>query len=140
MRRLLILLALVLALGTVAACGGDDDESPTRSDASALEAQTVEAGEVTVQIEPVRIDAAGGEFKLTFDTHTVVLDLDVARSATLNVAGREWGGASWSGAGPGGHHREGTLRFAAGGPVTGSAVLSLSGLPAPVTATWTLGG
>jgi hypothetical protein len=51
-----------------------------------------------------------------------------------------WGGVTWSGDGPTGHHREGTLRFAAGGPASGAAALSLSGLRAPVTATWTIAG
>lgn len=151
MRRLLIALSAVAALTLLAACGGSGDgkagtgaaatgEPATSSpQPAALATKTVEAGAVTVKIDPVRIDAGGAEFKVNFDTHSVALDLDVARSAALAVGGSQWAGAAWSGAGPGGHHREGTLRFDPGGPATGPAVLTITGLPAPVTATWSLG-
>jgi hypothetical protein len=146
MRRFLIVVAIaVLALAGVA-CGGnaktaspDTRGEPTQSSAPALATKTVEAGLVTVKIDPVRIDATGAEFKVIFDTHSVDLDLDVARNATLTVADAPWTGATWSGDGPSGHHREGTVRFAAAGPARGAAELSLGGLPGPVTASWTLG-
>mgnify|MGYP000445096937 CR=1 FL=1 len=147
MRRLLIVVAVgALALAGVA-CGGNaktaspDSASgePTQSSAPALATKTVEAGAVTVKIDPVRIDATGAEFKVAFDTHSVDLDLDVARNAILTVAGAPWTAATWSGDGPSGHHREGTVRFAPAGPAQGTAVLNLGGLPGPVTATWTLG-
>ena len=137
MRRVLIVVAVLsLALFAVA-CGSD---STTTSASSALASKTVEAGAVTVKIDPVRVDAAGAEFQVVFDTHSVNLDFDVARNATLTVAGASWPGATWSGDGPDGHHREGTIRFGPGGPAQGAAVLNLGGLPAPASATWTLGG
>lgn len=149
MRRFLVVVA-VLGLALVAvSCGSDtattsspppsepSTEAPT---SSPLATRTVEAGAVTVKIDPVRLDAAGAEFKVSFDTHSVNLDFDVARNATLTVAGAPWAGATWSGDGPSGHHRTGTIRFGPSGPAEGAAVLSLGGLPAPVTATWTLGG
>lgn len=136
MRRFLIAVAVAALALAGAACGGN---AKTQSSAPARATKTVEAGAVTVKIEPLRIDAAGAEFKVVFDTHSVDLDFDVARIATLTVAGAPWTGATWSGDGPSGHHREGTVRFAAAGPAQGSAVLSLGGLPGPVTATWTLG-
>ena len=149
MRRFLIVVALLgLALFAVA-CGSDSttsssppsSEQPTQVPAPAgLASKTVEAGAVTVKIDPVRVDATGAEFKVAFDTHSVNLDFDVARTATLTVAGAPWPGATWSGDGPDGHHRAGTIRFGPGGPAQGAAVLSLGGLPAPVTASWTLGG
>lgn len=149
MRRFLIVVAVLgLALFAVA-CGSDgtttvsapSSEQSTEAPASSpLSSKTVEAGAVTVKIDPVRVDAVGAEFKVSFDTHSVDLDFDVARNATLTVAGAPWPGATWSGDGPDGHHRSGTIRFGASGPAQGSAVLSLGGLPAPVTATWTLAG
>ena len=139
MRRLVIATAVAIAFTALAACGGNGDDAPSPSSA-VLPTRTVEAGEVTVKIEPLRVDAGGAEFKFTFDTHSVALDLDVARSASLTVAGAAWGGASWSGDGPGGHHREGTLRFVPSGPPRGTVALGLVGLPGPVDATWTLGG
>lgn len=114
--------------------------SSTAKAAAGLEARTIEAGAVTVKIEPRRVDAAGAEFSVTFDTHSGDLGLDVARNAHLVVAGSQWTGSTWSGDGPGGHHRAGTLRFTSGGSATGTAELHLSGLPAPVSASWTLGG
>ena len=155
MRRLLIAASLAVALVVLTACGGGDGtetastqpsggttagaQSTGASSTPALATRTVEAGAVTVKIDPTRLDAGGAEFDVSFDTHSVALDLDVAGSAALTVAGAPWAGATWSGDGPGGHHREGTLRFAPGGPAEGRAALSISGLPGPVTAAWTLG-
>lgn len=143
-RRVLIGCMIAVAMLALAACGGGSDAKTASASsagaASALETTTVEAGAVTVKIDPVRLDASGAEFKVSFDTHSVELSLDVARSSTLTVGAGQWSGASWSGDGPSGHHREGTLRFASGGPAQGDVVLTIGGLPAPVTATWTLGG
>lgn len=152
MRRVLIGGVVLVALVSLGACGGGDDtttDSPAgggaastaagRDLAAALETKTLEAGAVTVKIDPVRLDPAAAEFKVTFDTHSVELGLDVARNSTLTVGTTPWSGATWSGDGPSGHHREGTLRFSAAGPAKGGVVLSIGGLPAPVTASWSLG-
>jgi hypothetical protein len=93
---------------------------------------------VTVTITPTRIDAEGAELIVAFDTHTVDLDLDVAAHTAPTVDGTDWVDAAWDGAGPGGHHRQGTIRFTAGGPASGDAVLTIGGLDEPVTASWTL--
>lgn len=152
MRRVLTAVAAGIGLVVLASCasgratkGASTPAGATTAPGQAapvpaLATKTVDAGAVTVKIDPVRIDTGGAEFTVSFDTHSVALDLDVARNATLTVAGTPWGGATWSGDGPGGHHRTGTLRFAAAGAAQGSAVLSIGGLPGPVTATWALGG
>ena len=133
MRRLIVVVGVLTVL--VAACGGDKEPATRAS----LAERKVVAGEVTVTIQPVRIAQDGAEFKIVLDTHSVELDLDVAGAARLVVDGTEWRGATWDGAGPGGHHREGTLRFSAGGPPAGDAVLTISGLDRPTAARWTLG-
>ena len=92
-----------------------------------------------MKVEPVKLDATGAEFKLFFDGHSFDLGLDPARSASLNVAGQEWPVARWSGDPAGGHHRQGTLKFQPQGPVTGSAELTIYGLPSPLKLTWNLG-
>ncbi|HEX7165531.1 MAG TPA: hypothetical protein VF230_00990 [Acidimicrobiales bacterium] len=74
-----------------------------------------------------------------FDTHSVELDLDVAASARLVVDGTPWTAPVWDGTGPSGHHREGTLRFTATGDSTGTAELTIAGLPELVRVTWDLG-
>ena len=130
MRRLIAAAVLALLAG---ACAGDD--APV---VSALPTREIAAGEVTVTVTPVRIDERGAEFDVAFDTHSVDLDLDVAAGAALIVDGDDWPDPVWEGAGAGGHHREGTLRFAADGTPSGEAVLTIRGLEAPATASWDL--
>lgn len=107
---------------------------------SSLPVRTVEAGAVTVKVQPRQLDVGGAVFKISFDTHSVDLDQDLTRQARLVVGGTTWPIAGWSGDGPGGHHREGELRFTAAGTAAGTATLSIDGLPEPVTATWDVGG
>lgn len=132
-RRVLALIAFVVV--TLSACG----KSTTAPVAAALPARTVEAGKVTVKVTPTLLDSSGATFAIVLDTHSVELSLDVAAGAVLNVGGTVWPTSGWSGDGPSGHHRTGQLRFTAGGPATGTATLTISGLPAPVEATWVLG-
>jgi len=128
--------ALVAAALAVlfAACGGD---APTVA-AAGLEERTVTVGAVEVKITPTRLDATGADFDVTFDTHSVNLDLDVAHQATLTINDKTWTEPVWDGAGAGGHHREGTLTFTTAGPADGEAVLTIAGLDEPVTARWAL--
>src|SRR3990170_2327166 len=100
---------------------------------------TVDAGGVTVRVEPVRIDGSGAVFLVTLETHTVELTADLGRTARLDVDGVGWGPARWVGDPPGGHHREGELRFGASGPAEEEARLTLGGLPEPVEVRWRLG-
>lgn len=145
-RGLIIFVALVVAFLAFRGFAawrdteGRVDKAANAKQAPALAARTVEAGGVTVKVEPRRIDATGAEFAVSFDTHSVDLGFDVARNAHLTVDGAVWTGARWSGSAAGGHHRSGTLRFTSAGAASGTATLHMSGLPQPVTATWTLGG
>lgn len=135
--------ALFLALRGLAAWSDWRDNGTTTKavgEAATLPSRTVEAGAVTVTLEPRRLDATAAIIKVSFDTHSVALDLDVARQATLVVNGTTWPAAGWSGDGPGGHHREGELRFTPAGPATGTSTLTIGGLPEPVTASWNRGG
>ena len=83
------------------------------------------------------LDASGARFRVVLDTHTGVLDLDLAGAAELWVAGRLAGAGTWEGTGPGGHHREGTLRFTTPVPAGANVELRLTGLPADVIGAWT---
>lgn len=56
--------------------------------------------------------AAELEFAVVLDTHSADLDDDLTQTARLIVDGREFPPARWTGAAPGGHHREGKLSFA----------------------------
>jgi hypothetical protein len=140
MRRRLISLTLTAAVvaGAVAfvATRDGDDSASSASAGSSLATRTQDAGEVTVKATLRQLDGAGAVAHLVFDTHAVELDLDVAAGATLTVDGAAWPTSGWEGDGPGGHHREGELRFEAAGPAGGDAVLSIDGLSEPLTFRW----
>ena len=114
-------------------------ESPATAGQSvgAGASQTAEAGGVEVTATLEQLDDDGAVITLAFDTHTVALDLDLPAAAGLTVDGAPWTAVDWDGDGPGGHHRAGSLLFEATGPAVGDVELSVAGLPAPVTLTWT---
>jgi len=66
-------------------------------------------------VTPKAIGAAIAEWKfaVALDTHSEDLSDDLGRTAVLVVDGTELKPTRWSGAAPGGHHRDGTLTFAA---------------------------
>ena len=69
---------------------------------------------VTVAVTPHNLseDGKSWDFKIVFDTHSQDLSDDVVKSAILlDSAGGRFFPLAWEGAGPGGHHREGVLRF-----------------------------
>ncbi len=137
---------VVLAAGLLlAGCGGaaySTSSPPTSTSSTATTAGLPEkataAGPVKVRVTPDKIDAAEAVFAVDLDNHQVDLTGDYAARTTLTVGGRPWGPATWTGAGPAGHHRAGTLTFTAAGAATGPVVLRIAGLPAPATLTWTL--
>ena len=137
MRSRLIVLAIgLLAAGAVVALlvnGGDDSANRTPA---AYESQTVQAGEIDVVLQPHHVDATGAEIEVTLDTHSVDLGQDLVAGSLLRVGEQTWPTVRWSGDGPSGHHRTGTLSFESSGPATGRIVLSIAGFDEPVTATW----
>lgn len=140
-RVMLFVVSLALLGGGALILAADDGAEPPSSRAplsAVLPVRTVDAGGVLVTIDPVRLDADGGEFEVSLDTHEGDLGINLARAARLEVSGNVWEEASWSGDPPGGHHREGVLRFSAVGPAAGDVRLTIEGLPGPVVATWTV--
>ena len=127
--------ALTAAVALLAACSGS---SPGKASERGLAVRKSTIGGLEVTVIPTRLDTTGAEFTVAFDTHTGAPGIDVATRSALVVDGNPWTSPSWSGDGPGGHHRSGTLRFAAAGPVRGVARLTISGLDRPLEATWTL--
>ena len=145
--RLIVVAVLVIGFLVVRGIAAWQDTDPaittTASGAAPVPTyalKTVGAGAITVKLELRRLDSSGASIKLAFDTHSVDLGFDPIRIAHLTVAGRPWTAISWSGDGPGGHHRSGTAEFSAAGPATGTAELHLDGLPASVSASWTIAG
>ena len=81
--------------------------------------QSTSVGGVTVKVTARNIaaDAATWEFSVVLDTHSQDLSDDLLKSAVLRTDdGRELAPTAWKGAPAGGHHREGTLEFAAPQP------------------------
>ena len=69
---------------------------------------------VTVTVTPVTFDVSADvwEFKVVFDTHSQDLRDDLLDNAALiDGSGTARRPSAWEGPAPGGHHREGTLRF-----------------------------
>lgn len=141
-RRLIlgaIAAAVLLGGGLLLTSRGGGDGEPAAGNEAGLEARNVSAGEVDVKIEPRQLDDSAAVLAITLDTHAVELSMDLT-DAELEVDGTSWPVAGWDGDGPSGHHREGDLRFEAGGAATGIARLVLPGFPEPVEVTWVLEG
>lgn len=132
-RRLLTMVVVAMAL-LLNACANDN----TPKAADGLAKRTEQIGGLTVTVTPVQLDRNGASFAIAFDTHTGAPTIDVAHSSSLTVGGAQWTNSSWTGDGPGGHHRSGTLRFDAAGEPSGTLRLSISGLERPLEFTWDL--
>ena len=82
--------------------------------AAELESQKSTARSVTVVVTPQNLSAesASWDFKTVLDTHSGDLSDDLVKSAALiDGGGNRFTPVAWDGAPPGGHHREGLLRF-----------------------------
>lgn len=79
-----------------------------------LETLTNSEAAVTVKVTPMNIspEADSWDFEIVLNTHSVALDQDMRRVAVLiDAAGLPRQPQRWEGDPPGGHHREGVLRF-----------------------------
>jgi hypothetical protein len=82
--------------------------------AAELAAQRSSAAGVTVAVTPQNLTsgAKSWDFKIALDTHSQDLSDDLVKSAVLlDDKGGRHAPIKWEGAGPGGHHRSGTLKF-----------------------------
>ncbi len=95
------LVAAILA-GPAVALGGSLDRQVTRGNGV----------EVSVTPGPLAPGAEVWEFEVTFNTHSGALDGDPAASSVLvDGQGNRHAALEWQGSPPGGHHRNGVLRF-----------------------------
>jgi hypothetical protein len=111
--------------------------------ASHLAAQTSSARGVTVKVTPQNVasDATTWNFAVVLDTHSADLSDDLVKSSLLlDEAGRRFTPLGWDGAPPGGHHREGVLRFKPPSPLPQSIELQITrtGEGAPRSFRWQL--
>lgn len=97
--------------------------------ATELAPQTRNEGGVRVRVAPRDLTPGVWEFELTFDTHTVALDQDLARSSVLlDAQGNRYAPTGWEGDPPGGHHRKGVLRFKALSELPAAIELRIEGV------------
>ena len=108
-----------------------------------LATQTVSARGVTIKVTPRNLASNAGswEFAIVLDTHSAELNDDLVKSSSLldGAAGR-LAAVGWDGAPPGGHHREGVLRFKPVSPQPQSIELQITraGEDAPRSFRWQL--
>ena len=86
------------------------------SPAAAAELTTQKSADrgVTVEVTPRNLSAGAGtwDFKVVLDTHAGDLNDDLLKTTLLlDDMGGKYIPAQWEGPGPGGHHREGVLKF-----------------------------
>jgi hypothetical protein len=111
--------------------------------AAELATQKSSDGGVTVSVTPQNLGASAKswDFKIVLDTHSQDLSDDLVKSAVLlDGTGVQLAPVGWDGAAPGGHHREGILRFK---PVTPQPVaielrITRSGETSPRSFRWRL--
>lgn len=135
MKSLLTLRKLLLVVAALAIAGAGF--------AAELGTVSSSAAGVTVQVAPKDLAPGSAEwtFNVVLDTHSGELGDDLVKSSLLIDAG---GGGhapfAWEGAGPGGHHRAGMLRFKALTPIPDAIELQIRrpGESAPRSFRWTL--
>ena len=87
-----------------------------------LTEQTSTQGAVTISVTPknLSMDSISLDFDVNLSTHSVELSDDLLEVAVLiDDKGNEYKPIEWDGAAPGGHHREGVLKFT---PVDSSSI------------------
>lgn len=105
-RNIALILSLIIVVISFAwvAFNSQQASLPTKSDGQ---------NGLTIQVTPLPF-AFGDEvgFKIVLDTHSGDLNFDLTKIATLEDSnGTKYAPTGWTGALPGGHHREGTLTF-----------------------------
>ncbi len=132
-KMILLASAFTLLVLLLAACGSTPTPTlapaPTKAPSAASNAQpdtpksggagfetkSNEGGSVTVDVKPTALDVGKPiVFDIAMNTHSVDLSDDMTKITILrDDAGKEYKPTAWDGPAGGGHHREGTLTFAA---------------------------
>ena len=75
-----------------------------------LSLQPITSNENNVEFQVTPLSSS--KFEIAISTHSVQLDFDLTQISKLkDNSGKEYEPLNWDGAGPGGHHRSGTLTF-----------------------------
>lgn len=144
MRNLLMAL-VVSAMAAVLGLWGEGNSafisrSSAAESANAPQSNEARSIKITAALHDFRKGATNLDLDVKLETHTQPLDDDLTKVSELIVDGKRYVPLAWEGAPPGGHHRQGVLRF--GGIAPPPAVVELrirlAGDAAPRTFRWTL--
>lgn len=117
MKQRLLIITVLIVSSLTAACSttiGQSGVAQASSDSPAFTTQSNSEQAVGVDVTPLNLPQGGPslDFEVAFNTHSVDLSFDPAAISVLrDDEGREYPAIAWEGAGPGGHHRAGVLRF-----------------------------
>lgn len=102
-------------VATIAASNANSAAPSSAPSGSKYETKSNDAGSVTVDVTPTALGVGTPlAFDVVMNTHSVDLGADMTQITILrDDAGKEYKPTAWEGPGGGGHHREGTLTFAA---------------------------
>ncbi len=95
---------------------------------SNLASKTITVGNVIYKVTPKKLtqNSSTWDFNFILDTHTGSLDQDLVSQVRLLVDSTEYQATSWEGDPPGGHHREGLLKFKPLNPKINSVNLKIT--------------
>ncbi len=113
-QKVIIFSLVILVIGLALYYVIPKDVANQVSEQTILPTQTLTDGTVTYKVTPKNLTtrAATWDFEIILDTHTGSLDQDlVAIVRLVDDKGSKYKSTQWEGAPPGGHHREGTLKF-----------------------------
>ncbi len=109
-----------------------------------LAPQTSDENGVKIVVTPGDLSSTATiwNFEVVLETHTHPLIDELAEASVLVANGKSFAPLVWIGSPPGGHHRQGRLRFMAVTPRPAAIELRirLNGEAAPRTFTWSLAG
>ena len=121
MKKITIIFFVLLAIVLIAILKnsfsiniGSNVITPTQNNDSSFETKESNDGPVSVAVTPRSLEEglSSWDFDITLNTHSEELSADlVAVSELVDDRGDVYKPISWEGSSPGGHHREGVLKF-----------------------------
>lgn len=104
-------------------------QAKSASQLSNLESQSNSDGAVTVTVTPVNFSDKEWNFNIVLNTHSEELTTDLTKDAILlDDKNNEYLPSEWQSDPPGGHHRNGTLKFKSVSPLPESITLKILGV------------
>jgi len=102
----LLVLSIIVVLGSYFYISSQNNELSLKQ--TSFQTLTSNENNVEFQVTPLSVN----DFQIVMDTHSVDLDFDLTEISILyDDAGNAYKPLKWDGSEPGGHHREGILKF-----------------------------